>query len=63
MDVSREDKLQQLEKVLQSRVLHGSESLKKFLKYVVENAVDHHEVFLREYTIATEVFRRDGEDP
>src|SRR5215471_18242899 len=59
MDVSRDDKLQQLEKVLQSRVLHGSESLKAFLRYVVENAVDHREVFLKEYTIATEVFGRD----
>jgi hypothetical protein len=59
MDVSRDDKLQQLEKVLQSRVLHGSESLKAFLRYVVENAVDHREIFLKEYTIATEVFGRD----
>jgi hypothetical protein len=59
MDVSRDDKLQQLEKVLQSRILHGSESLRAFLRYVVENAVDHREVFLKEYTIATEVFGRD----
>src|SRR5215831_15426907 len=60
MDVSRDDKLQQLEKVLQSRILHGSESLRAFLRYVVENAVDHREIFLKEYTIATEVFGRDG---
>src|SRR5215469_9170084 len=59
MDVTRDDKLQQLEKVLQSRVLHGSESLRAFLRYVVENAVDHREIFLKEYTIATEVFGRD----
>src|SRR5215471_7072096 len=59
MDVSRDDKLQQLEKILQSNALHGSESLKAFLRYVVENSVDHREVFLKEYTIATEVFGRD----
>lgn len=59
MDVTRDDKLEQLEKILQSRALHGSENLKAFLRYVVVNAVDHCEIFLKEYTIATEVFGRD----
>jgi hypothetical protein len=59
MDVTRDDKLEQLERVLQSKALHGSENLKAFLRYVVVNAVDHREIFLKEYTIATEVFGRD----
>jgi hypothetical protein len=59
MDVTRDHKLEQLERVLQSKALHGSENLKAFLRYVVVNAVDHREVFLKEYTIATEVFGRD----
>jgi hypothetical protein len=59
MDVTRDDKLGQLERVLQSKALHGSENLKAFLRYVVLNAVDHREIFLKEYTIATEVFGRD----
>jgi len=59
MDVTRNEKLEQLDRLLQSKVLHGSENLKAFLRYVVLNAVDHREVFLKEYTIATEVFGRD----
>src|SRR5260370_13991321 len=60
MEPVREAKLEQLERLLQSRALHGSESLRAFLKYVVENAVDHREISLKEYTIATEVFGRDA---
>jgi len=59
MEITREDKLEQLERILQSKALHGSENLKAFLRYVVVNAVDHCEIFLKEYTIATEVFGRD----
>jgi len=59
MDVTRNEKLEQLDRLLQSKALHGSENLKAFLRYVVLNAVDHREVFLKEYTIATEVFGRD----
>jgi hypothetical protein len=64
MEVTRDDKLEQLEKVLKSKALHGSENLKAFLRYVVVNTVDHREVVLKEYTIATEVFGRDRDyDP
>src|SRR5215469_5597236 len=59
MEPAREAKLEQLDRILQSNALHGSESLKAFLKYVVQNALDHREVFIKEYTIATEVFGRD----
>ena len=59
-ELTKEEKLEQLEKVLQSRILHGSESLRAFLRYVVLKAVDHQEGDLKEYTIATEVFGRNS---
>ena len=57
---SRAEILQQLEKILHSGSLHGSESLRSFLQFVVTKAVDKQENQLKEYTIATEVFGRDG---
>jgi hypothetical protein len=54
----REEKLEQLEKLLSSRILQGSESLRAFLRFVVTKAVDNQDVSLKEYTIATEVFGR-----
>jgi len=60
MDLGREEKLEHLEKVLQSRALHGSESLKAFLRFVVQKALDNQEMNLKEYTIATEVFGRNS---
>lgn len=52
------EKLEQLEKLLGSRTLQGSESLKAFLRFVVTKAVDNQEASLKEYTIAVEVFGR-----
>ncbi len=52
--------LRQMEKILHSQSLHGSESLRLFLQFVVTKAVDKQESQLKEYTIATEVFGRDG---
>jgi hypothetical protein len=64
MELGKEQKLEQLEKVLHSRTLQNSESLKAFLRYVVVKTVDDHEVLLKEYTIATEVFGRNADyDP
>jgi hypothetical protein len=60
MELGREQKLSQLEKVLQSRTLQNSESLKAFLRFVVEKSVDDEAVLLKEYTIATEVFGRNS---
>ncbi|HEX8181276.1 MAG TPA: hypothetical protein VF525_17170 [Pyrinomonadaceae bacterium] len=57
--MSKTEKLAQLEKVLQSRALQNSESLKAFLRFVVERTIDNHEAQLKEYTIATEVFGRN----
>ncbi|HUQ32409.1 MAG TPA: hypothetical protein VM095_09825 [Pyrinomonadaceae bacterium] len=64
MQLDKQQKLDQLEKVLQSRTLQNSESLKAFLRFVVEKTVDKEDVLLKEYTIATEVFgRTDDYDP
>ena len=59
MELSKTEKLEALERLLQSRALHGSESLKSFLRFVVIKTVDDHaDGHLKEYTIATEVFGR-----
>ncbi|HEV2765928.1 MAG TPA: hypothetical protein VGV38_23285, partial [Pyrinomonadaceae bacterium] len=64
MELDREQKLAQLEKLLRSRTLQNSESLKAFLRFVVEQTVDERGVQLKEYTIATEVFGRNSDyDP
>jgi len=59
MDLSREDKLAQLERLLQSQALHGSESLRAFLRFVVLRSVENQDGDLKEYTIAVEVFGRN----
>src|SRR5271165_6220571 len=54
----------QLEKILGSRTLHGSESLCKLLRYLALHAIDQPGVHLKEYQIATEVFGRPADfDP
>src|SRR5882672_9491346 len=58
MDPTSDEKLAQLERILQSQILHGSESLRAFLRFVVQKAIDQQEDHLKEYTIATEVFGR-----
>jgi hypothetical protein len=57
---AREEKLEQLERLLGSRILQGSESLRAFLRFVVTKAVDNQDASLKEYTIATEVFGRSN---
>jgi hypothetical protein len=64
MELGKEEKLAQLEKILHSRSLQNSESLKAFLRFVVEKTIDNEEVQLKEYTIATDVFGRNSDyDP
>lgn len=58
MEISKEAKLNQLNKLLRSRALTGSDSLKSFLRFVVEKAAENPENQLKEYVIATEVFGR-----
>jgi hypothetical protein len=58
MELNKAEKMEQLERVLRGRALQNSESLKSFLRYVVEKTVEGGEAQLKEYTIATEVFGR-----
>jgi len=60
----REQCLAQIEKLVGSQVLHGSESLCKLLRYLAKHALDHPGTPIKEYQIATEVFgRSDDFDP
>ena len=54
----REQYLAQIDRLVHSHVLHGSESLCKLLRYLAEHALDHPGSSLKEYQIATEVFGR-----
>lgn len=54
----REQNLGQVERLVNSQALHGSESLCKLLRYLAKHALDHPGVPLKEYQIATEVFGR-----
>src|SRR5215217_4025727 len=51
-----EEKLEQLERVLHSRVLQGSESLMALLRYLVRETVADPDIQIKESTIAVEVF-------
>lgn len=54
----REAKLRQVEQVVGSDVLHGSESLCKLLRYLAEHCLDLPGAAVKEYQIATELFKR-----
>jgi hypothetical protein len=56
----REQCFQQVDKLINSHSLHGSESLCKLLRYLAEHSLDHPGVALKEYQIATEVLGRSG---
>ncbi len=54
----------EIEKLVASHALHGSESLCKLLRYLGKQAIDHPGVPVKEYQIATEVFGRQADfDP
>jgi hypothetical protein len=60
----RDQFLKQVDRLVGSSVLHGSESLCKLLHYLAKQAVDHPGMPVKEYQIATEVFgRRVDFDP
>ncbi|MBI1764779.1 MAG: hypothetical protein HYR56_25495 [Acidobacteria bacterium] len=64
MNISNEEKLAQLERVMQSRALHNAETLRAFLRFIVAKALEGQEGQLKEYVIATEVFGRNRDfDP
>jgi hypothetical protein len=56
--VERERNLRQIDRLVTSQTLHGSESLCKLLRYLASNAIEHPGVPVKEYRIATEVFGR-----
>ena len=54
----------QLERVLQSRVFERAQRSQRFLRYLVEAALEEPPVSVKEYTIAIDVFDRDADyDP
>jgi len=60
----REQYLGQIDKLVNSHVLHGSESLCKLLRYLSKHVLDHPGTPIKEYQIATEVFGRSTDfDP
>lgn len=62
--LGREQCFQQVEKLTNSHILRGSESLCRLLRYLAEHSLDHPGVALKEYQIATEVLGRPvGFDP
>src|ERR1039457_6370214 len=55
---------QQIDNIIKSHSLRGSESLCKLLQYLAKQALDHPHSPLKEYQIATEVFGRPADfDP
>jgi len=54
----REHLLEQVNRLVGSHALHGSESLCKLLRYLAKHAVDHPGAPIKEFQIATEVFGR-----
>jgi hypothetical protein len=60
----REQLLGQVDHLVNSHALHGSESLCKLLRYLAKHALDHPGVPIKEFQIATEVFGRSTDfDP
>src|SRR5271163_1804974 len=56
--------LAQVEKLVASQALHGSESLCKLLRYLAKHALEQPGIPLKEYQIATELFGRQPDfDP
>jgi hypothetical protein len=58
--IGREQCFQQIDRLIKSHSLSGSESLCKLLRYLAEHSLDHPGVALKEYQIATEVLGRSG---
>ncbi len=56
--------LEQINRLVGSHALHGSESLCKLLRYLAKHAIDHPGTPIKEFQIATEVFGRSADfDP
>jgi hypothetical protein len=63
-NVDREAKLAEIDKIISSPVLHGSESLCNLLRFLTKQSLDHPGAAVKEYHLATEVFGRAADfDP
>jgi len=63
-DAGREQCFQQVDRLINSHSLRGSEALCKLLRYLADRALDHPGVALKEYQIAIEVLGRSSDfDP
>ena len=59
-----EEFFQQIDHIIKSHSLRGSESLCRLLQYLAKQAIDHPDAPLKEYQIATEVYGRHADfDP
>src|SRR5579871_5413274 len=58
--LGREEKLRQIDRLVHSPVLQGSESLCKLLRYLADHALEHPGEPVKEQQIALEVFGRPG---
>jgi hypothetical protein len=59
-----EEFFQQIDNIIKSHSLRGSESLCRLLQYLAKQSIDHPDAPLKEYQIATEVYgRRSDFDP
>src|SRR5262245_23737784 len=59
-----EEKRQQLDRILQSRVFQGSGIITTLLQYLGTQSIDQPKTQLKEYTLALDVFKRGSEfDP
>ena len=56
--IERDENFRQIDRLVSSVVLQGSESLCKLLRYLAEQALEHPGAAVKEYQIATEVFGR-----
>lgn len=61
MNLSTEEKLAQLDRVIGSQAFHESESLRSFLSFIVNKLVAGEEDQIKEYTIAIDVFGRGAQ--
>lgn len=61
MGIGRQAKIEQLERILDSRTMQGSENLKSFLRFIVLKCIDDSKDLPKEYVIATEVFGRSDD--
>jgi hypothetical protein len=60
----RDQHLTQVDRLCESEVLHGSESLCRLLRYLAQKEVEHPGIHVKEYQIATEVYGRPADfDP